>query len=138
VGFATRPVRQTTMPRSPSDEVRTRIPGLAGRRLDTRDVATACAAIQRGELVGRHPRSTWARCLPWRAQLKKVINRVSAELQSLGLTSEVLSDLLSSPSHSPAKTGPGKSITIGKGKRKARAQYELDGAPASAVLGREC
>lgn len=39
-----------------------------------------------------------------REQLKKVINRVALELQDLGLTSEVLRDLLEKRSHHPGGT----------------------------------
>ena len=97
-------------------------------------------------------------------ELKKLVGRVAAALRELGLTHDVLHDLLSTPAHdSPApkhlelpplqprrSSSPHGSprrrpssasrrrrqAVLGKGKARARAEYEVEQGPSTALRRR--
>lgn len=88
-------------------------------------------------------------------ELKKLVGRVAAELRELGLTHDVLHELLSTPAHeSPApkhlelptlqprrSSSPSRrpsnrrrrQAVLGKGKARARAEYEVEQGPSTVL-----
>lgn len=68
-------------------------------------------------------------------QLKKVINRVAAELADLGLTSEVLKDLLEEHADETVAVGDGRIVEVGEDGISAP-RVDGSAAPHSMVKGK--